>query len=323
MLSRRTLAAACVLLIAQAAYSQQDTDAKYVKDLNGGDVRTQFTAATRLGGFRTKLSVNALVTRLTTPEANAVVRSACATSLGKLRVNETYGVLHNAAKDTKEPGIVRASCIRSMAGIKQNEAVEDLATILKTDKSTFATRTLVEVLGGMTDRDRVTTAIAPLLKDPDSAPPAIAILGAVGGPGTVIPLAEMLKDRVSMIRLAAIEALGKVKDPRAVPPLMKFYENANEAEKGEILSALSEYDKPEVVVLMMKQLLDVNSLKALRLQSALGLGKLRARPAIKAMVALMLHPKESLEIREACTKALGNFNSYDDYAVVVLIGALT
>ena len=150
MPSRITVIVVCSLLVAQTAYSQTDIDARYVKELNSGDMRTQFAAAVRLGSFRTTLSATALVKKLTTPEASAVVRSACATSLGKLAVKGTYAFLHNVAKDPKETGLVRASCIKSMAKIKQNEAILDLTTILKTEKSPTVIRSLVEVPGKRT-----------------------------------------------------------------------------------------------------------------------------------------------------------------------------
>ena len=151
---------------------------------------------------------------------------------------------------------------------------------------------------------------------------AIAVLGMVGGSSVIEPLAKELENENSRIRRAAIETLGRIADPKVVPTLIAYFPKADEAEKGMVLTALSHHFHPDVVKLMLSLLADVETYSALRLKSALGLGNLRAREAVRLLVGIMLNTAEPTGLRLTCVSALGKFSKDEDYAIAGLIGAL-
>ena len=153
-------------------------------------------------------------------------------------------------------------------------------------------------------------------------PSAIRVLGMVGGPAVVAPLAKKLDEGKLTSHRAVIEALGNIRHPDAAAALVKFYPKANDAEKVDIFRALSTHPHPAAIELMTGQLRDVKVYPAVRRRAALSLGNLRATAAIPALSKALLNTTEDENLRLTCVQALGNFSDRDDAAIAALIGAL-
>lgn len=321
-MARRYVAALlCLALSCAVAYGFNAQD--LLEDLNTQVGHKQLAAALRLGDF-TKYPevVSALAEKLDDTNIDVTVRAACAKSLGKSTDLSVYPMLQTLAKKEDEKAIVRRACAQSMGAIKGSEAVDDLVAMLKVEKNMLVRSGIEETLTDMKDSQLVAVAVSRLLKDDVAAPSAIRVLGSVGGPGVIDLLAKELENEKASIRLAVIRAIGGIIHPRAAPPLLAFYPKANDAEKVQILSAFGKHPHPDVVKLLMSELENQKTFPAIRRSSALVLGHLVARPAIRLLVKVMLDTTEQRGLRLTCAQALGKFGDRDDYAIAGLIGVL-
>ena len=318
---KRMVTLCCVLLLAGPAWGV--TAEELIGQLNTTTGQKQFEAAVRLGSFRFPEVVSALAARLDDKHTDVTVRAACATSLGKLNDPSSYAQIETLAKKPDEMGRVRSSCVKSMAAMKGSDVIQDLVAMMKTEKSRLVRRTIEDTLGTMTDKQRVSVAVTTALEDETAAPSAIRVLGKVGGPGVIAPLAKQLDSPKASIRQAVIEALGNIYHPDVVPYLIKYYPKANDAEKGLILSALGNHPHADAMRLLIDELMNTKAYPALRRRAAHALGKLHAQHTIPVLVKVMLNTAEHTGLRLACVKALGNFSDRDDAAIAGLIGALS
>jgi len=294
-----------------------------LNDLNKETGQKQLEAALRLADFRSPEVVSALAAKLDDVKTDVTVRAACASSLGKLGDASTYPMLQALAKKQEEKTVVRNSCIVAITMMKGPDAIPELVEMLKVEKNPLAQRVIEEILSRMKDTQRVALAVSPLLQDETAAPSAIRVLGAVGGSAVITPLSKQLASPKASVRQAVIRALGEIQDPNAVPPLLEFYPKGNEAEKVQILSAFANHPHPGAVKLMIDELENPKTYAPLRQRSALALGTVVARPAIKTLVRVMLDTAEQTGLRLACAEALGNFGDHDDDAITGLIGVLS
>jgi HEAT repeat protein len=309
-----------VVLLAGAA-SGQDAKA-LIDDLNGQTGQKQLEAAIRLGEYAGLPEVvTALSAKLSDATGDVFLRAACAASLGKSANPAVYPMLLALAKKTDEKAVVRAACINSVAALKQEDALPDLVPMLKGESGYVVQRSLVGALTGMKNTARVVIEVTPLLKDETAAPMAITILGTVGGPEAVPPLAQGLKSEKAAIRQSSISALGAVRQQGAVAPLIQFYPTGNDAEKDAVLAALANYPLPETVKLLLDEFRNPKTYPALRRRAALSLGNLATGDAVEPMVKVMLNTAEHAGLRLTCAQALGKFRG-DGHAMAGLIGAL-
>jgi len=283
----------------------------------------QHEAALRLGDFKYPDVIAALSEKLDDKTTATVVRAACAQSLGKLNDASTYPMIQSLAKNKAEKGVVRAACVQAMGVMKKEGVIDELVEMLKTEKTYVVRGTIEQVLGNEVSKDRVALAVSPLLQDEKTAPSAIRILGKVGGPRVVTPLAEQLKSPRAPVRLAVITALGAVKVPAAAEHLVAYYPQAKDvAERNRILAALSHHPHVKAVELLVTELVNPKTFPALRRRAALSLGEMKAKPGIRALVSVMLNTTEHHGLRLTCVQALGAFGDRDDPAIAGLIGAL-
>jgi HEAT repeat protein len=320
MVLRRVLVLAAVCLWGGVVWGVNAQD--LLDDLNKATGQKQIEAALRLADFNYPEVVTALSARLDDAKTDVTVRAACAGSLGKLNDPSTCPMIEALARKPEEKTIVRTACIRAMAVMKAGDAIPELVEMVKAEKNPMVQRTIEEALAGMKDAQRVALAVSPLLQDELAAPSAIRVLGVVGGPAVIVPLSLQLTSPKASIRQAVIRALGEIGHPDAVPPLLDFYPKGNEAEKVQILSALANHPHPLAVKLMTEELENPKTYAPLRQRSALTLGNLVARPAVKTLVKIMLNTAEPTGLRLTCAQALGNFGDHDDEAIAGLIGAL-
>ena len=320
MLYRPTCVVVCVLLAAGAVHGFNAED--LIKNLNTARGQRQLEAALRLGDFNYPEVITALSAKLDDAATDATVRAGCARSLAKLNSPSTYPMIESLAKKSEEKAVVRTACLQSMAAIKGEDAIPTLVEMLKTEKNLLVRRMVEMVLGGMADTQRVSIAITPLLKDEAAAPSAIVVLGVVGGPGVIAPLAKQLDSPKARIRWAVIRAIGGIPHPDSVPPLLAFYRKANDAEKSQILAVFGQHPHPDVVELLISELQNRKTFAALRRRSALTLGTLKAPTAVKPLVTVMLDTTQQTGLRMTCAQSLGQFSDREDYAIAGLIGAL-
>jgi len=236
-----------------------------------------------------------------------------AVRLGSFRFPEVVSALAARLDDKHTDVTVRAACATSLG--KLNDPSSYAQIVVR--------RTIEDTLGTMTDKQRVSVAVTTALEDETAAPSAIRVLGKVGGPGVIAPLAKQLDSPKASIRQAVIEALGNIYHPDVVPYLIKYYPKANDAEKGLILSALGNHPHADAMRLLIDELMNTKAYPALRRRAAHALGKLHAQHTIPVLVKVMLNTAEHTGLRLACVKALGNFSDRDDAAIAGLIGALS
>jgi len=320
MLYRRTCLVVCVLVAAGAAYGFNAED--LIKDLNTQTGHKQLEAALRLGDFNYPEVITALSDKLDDTETDATIRAGCARSLAKLNSPSTYPMIESLAKKAEEKAVVRTACVQSMAAMKGEEVIDTLVGMLKTEENVLVRREVERTLGGMRDTQRVSVAVTPLLTDDTAAPSAIIVLGSVGGPGVIAPLAKQLESPTARIRWAVIRAIGGIVHPDSVPPLLAFYPKANDAEKSQILAVFSQHPHPDVIELLINELQNRKTFAPLRRRSALTLGLLQAPAAVRPLVAVMLDTTEQTGLRMTCAQSLGQFSDREDYAIAGLIGAL-
>jgi HEAT repeat protein len=301
------------------AFNAQDL----LDDLKNQTGQKQLDAALRLGDYTQYPDVvTALSAKLDDANADVILRAACAGSLGKCTDKSVYPMLKTLANKADEKAVVRKSCVEAMAGVKRAEAIGDLVEMLKTEQNLLVKMGVEVTLAKMNEPERVAIAVSPLLKDENAAPAAIRVLGSVGGPSVIGPLAKELDSPKAGIRLAVIRALGSIAHPNSVPPLLAFYPKANDAEKVQILSAFSSQPHAGALKLMMGELENPKTYPAIRRSAALSLGNVVAKPAINLLVKITLDTTEDEGLRLTCVQALGKFGDHDDYAIAGLIGAL-
>lgn len=324
---RRIFTTTCLLLAGAAAFGANAQD--LLINLKEGTRVKQHEAALQLSDFVDRATrkgfpevVSALSAKLDDVKADTHVRAACAQSLGKLNDLSVYSMIETLAKKKDEKGLVRAACVGAMSALKGTAVIGELAMMLRTEKANIVARALERSLIEMPDKNRVTVAVAPLLKEADSAPSAIRIMGNVGGPGVVGPLAQELKSPTARIRMAVITALGNIHVAEAAMHLINYYPKANPAEKTRVLAALGKHPHPAGVKLLMDELNNQKAYPALRRRAALSLGTLKVPFAIKPLVNIMLKTSEHRGLRLTCVQALANFTDRNDDAIAGLIGAL-
>jgi len=320
MLFRRIAVGLGVLVLAGTAWGYSAEE--LIEQLDTKTGQKQLEAAWRLGDFNFPEVVGALAAKLDDAQTDVTVRAACATSLGKLNDVSTYPQIETLAKKEDEKALVRASCVKAMATMKQGEVIGELAQMMKVEKSRLVLKAIEGALAEMQDKNQVAVAVTPLLTDEAAAPAAIRVLGQVGGPGVIAPLATQLTSPKASVRLAVIKALGGIRNPDVVPHLIQYYPKANDAEKGQMLSVLANHPHPEALRLLVSELTNTQTFPALRRRSALTLGDLVARPAIPVLVKIMLNTTEQAGLRLTCAQALGKFSDRDDEAIAGLIGVL-
>jgi HEAT repeat protein len=322
MLLRRLsfLSAACLWAsLAWGAAAPQDL----IKDLNQETGQKQIEAAIRLADFNAPEVVAALADRLSDPRTDVTVRAACATSLGKLHDPSALALLRSLAVKQDEKTVVRTSSIVAMAMIRQDDVIPDLVEMLKAANPPLVQSAIEAVFAQLRDKTRVALAVSPLLQNDTAAPSAIRVLGSLGDPAVIAPLSKLLDSPKATVRQAVIRALGDLRFPDAVPPLLAFYPKGNDAEKVQILSALANHPHPDAVKLLTSELQNPKTFAPLRQRSALSLGNLGARSAVKTLVAVMSDPAEQEGLRTTCAQALGNFTDRDDEAIDGLISVLS
>ena len=317
---KRTVTLCCVLLLAGSTWGRSAQE--MIDQLNNTTGQKQLEAALRLGNFRFPEVVAALALKLDDKHTDVTVRAACASSLGKINDVSSYAQVEALAKKPQEKGLVRSSCVKAMVAMKGSDVINDLALMMKTEKSRLVRRTIEGALSEMADKQRVAIAVTALLKDETAAPSAIRVLGEVGGPGVIAPLAKQLDSPKASIRQAVIKALGSIHHPDVVPYLINYYPKANDAEKGQILSGLANHPHVEAMRLLVAELTGTKTYPALRRRAALALGNLRAQHTIPVLVKIMLNTAEPTGLRLTCAQALGKFSDRDDQAIAGLIGAL-
>jgi HEAT repeat protein len=321
----RQIATCCVVLtVALAAtpargYNAQDL----LIDLKEGTSEKQLAAAMRLADYaQFPEVVTALAAKLDDAKADPVLRATCAASLGRSGDASVYPMLQTLAKKVEEKPLVRAGCVAAMGAIKKGDAIAELVEMLKTEPAAIVRAQIEDSLARMPDPQPVLVAVSPLLKDPASVTSAIRILGFVGGPAVIPPLAKQLEEGKASNRRTVIRALGNIRHADAARALVAFYPKGNEAEKVDVLEALSQHPHPDAVALLIAQMEDAKAFAAVRRRSALSLGILRAPTAVMPLRTILLNTAESDGLRLTCVQALGNYSDRDDAAVAGLIGAL-
>ncbi len=322
---RFRIAAVSVVAVLAGAAAWGYTAEDLVKDLNGANSTPdkQLAAAMRLKDFvQFPEVVTALSAKLDDAGGDAVLRANCAMSLGYSKDPSVFPMVRALAKKPEEKPIVRAGCVVAMALIRGEEVIGEFIEMLKTEKSGIVRSQIEDSLMKMQDAQKVVVAVGPLLKEPDAEASAIRVLGAVGGPAVIAPLAKQLDQGRASSRRAVIRALGSIRAPDSAKALVAFYPKANDAEKVEILGVLSIHPHPSAIALMIAELGNLKTYPAVRRRAAMSLGALKATDGIRPLVKVLLNTAEADGLRITCAQALGDFSDRDDQAIAGLIGSL-
>ncbi len=311
---------ALILLVAVPAFGVSAES--MIADLKDGTADRRLAAAMGLADYvQFPEVVTALAQKLDDTTADPVLRANCAASLGRSADPSVYPMVQTLAKKTEEKPIVRAGCVIAMGMIKQDAVVPEFIEMLKTEKSLIVRQQVEQALQRMPNAQAVVTAVSPLLNLPESESSAIRVLGAVGGPAVIAPMAKQLETKTDKRRVL-IEAIGMIRSPDAAKALIAFYPKADDAEKVQILGVLASHPIVESVTLLVSELENPKTFLAVRRRAALSLGMLKAPGGIHPLVKILLNTAEDDGLRRSCVGALANFGDHDDDAIAGLIGCL-
>jgi len=143
--------------------------------------------------------------------------------------------------------------------------------------------------------------VAKQLSVTDARPNAVDYLGG-SGPEAVPIVLTYLQSPDQAVRIAAAEVLGQLRAKEAVEPLTQMLASSKDTEKTDALSAISEIADPSSEPLLTGILSDSSQTAALRIQAALGLGRIGTASA--ATKLWKLAGDYDLELRQGIYSAL-------------------
>ncbi len=271
----------------------------------GHDTQDRIKAIKILGFTGNNLCINPLIELL--KDKNPKVRKQVLESLAMF-YREPFAVkaVKNSVKDSDIE-------IRNSAISLLKEMVNNCIKSLSDHNDTAIWEQDVRAIGEAGD----ITAIKPLIdfvrnriSAYDRSDFASEALERMGQPA-VRPLIELLEYGRNDAKICAIKALKKIKDRESAEPLMKvFYNYQGEEVRINILEALGEIGEPASVKMLIETLKGYGGAGIrLRVAAAEALGKTGSADAIKPLEDTGNNVKESVELRDAARKALGQIKS--------------
>lgn len=246
------------------------------------------------------------------------------------------------AKDVKAPERIEA--IDRLGDMNGSQPLQDLTNILREDPDAHARSRsalslgriadprIISVLGDALLHDpqitvRVSAAQAldmigieaieePILQATEQRQPievrveALKALGSVHTRKSFDALTAALKDETESVRLAALESLARQGDPRASGAVRALLDDKNERVVQKACWTLGELRDKSNVPALIATLRGARA-NAIRLQSALALGRIGDPASLGALSTSSLADSEDLTVRVAAVKALGMLNSME------------
>lgn len=288
---------------------KSDSIGSLIKDIDADNLHTRQAAAWVLGHFKDKRAVEPLC-RIISDDFDWRVRAAAAEALGRIGDASARTALVDALRDKQRD--VQQAAVEALDRL--GDSAIDLVTELLKDNRIDICLLAVKTLGYIGDTYAVKPLMDALRKSITFGPPTIEALIRIGPPA-VDPLIDLLGDRHTHIRHAAVKALGEIRDPRAAMPLTRVLKDSDKLIRQITAEALGKIGDGSVAEAMVGALDDDDSDMVNAVAQTLQKLNLAA---VDPLVKALMH--SNYTVREAAARILGDIG--DPSPILALKAAL-